>query len=300
VIIVSRNEGAYLRRTVHSLHESLSPRDEIIVVDDQSTDGSAESLPATYAGVRVLRPDARLGVAGARNYGARHANGDILVFSDAHIEVPKDWAAPMVDALAAPDAGAAGAGLCSLEHRTGKGVCGGRWCPGSRDHLQWKWLNCRDSEPYPVPLLSGGFLAMRRDVFNAVKGFDCGMWMYGVEDSELSVRLWTLGYQCLAVPRVLVAHRFSRPDRSAACEYKSNLEIRIHNKLRLAVLHFRTERIARALQGFAPMRAFPAAYARLTVGDAWVRRSEIHSMRAHDDDWYFQRFESSDSPPQSL
>jgi glycosyltransferase involved in cell wall biosynthesis len=289
VVIVTRDEGAYLRRTVHSLRASLSYHDEIIVVDDQSSDRSTQGLEETYNQVRVLRPDRRLGVAGARNYGAQHATGDIIVFSDAHIEVPNDWAAPILDALSIDQAGAATTGLDSLRLRTGKGVCGGRWRPGTADYLRWEWLGCSPADPYPIPLLTGGFLAMRRAVFDSIGGFDSGMFMYGVEDAELSVRLWTMGYQCLAVPRVLVAHRFDDPNGKAGCDYKHS-EIRIHNKLRLAVLHFCAQRIARVVEHFASNPKFPAAFARLAEGDAWTRRRELHAIRQHDDDWYFQRF----------
>jgi GT2 family glycosyltransferase len=289
VVIVTRDESTYLRRTVHSLCTNPSAPDEIIVVDDQSTDGSTEGLVETYGRVRVLRPDRRLGVAGARNYGAERARGDVIVFSDAHIEVPQDWAVPILDALSIDHAGAAATGLENLRQRPGKGVCGGRWRPGTADYLRWEWLRCKTGDPYPIPLLTGGFLAMRREVFEKVGGFDSGMFKYGVEDTELSVRLWTMGYQCLAVPRVLVAHRFDSPTGKAGCDYK-NAEIAIHNKLRLAVLHFSAQRIERVVKHFAGNPKFPAAFGRLAQGDAWTRRQKLHAVRKHDDDWYFQRF----------
>jgi GT2 family glycosyltransferase len=288
-IIVSRNEGAYLKRTVESLRRTLSAKDEIIVVDDQSTDGS--TAPEQFdGGVRVMRPPERLGVAASRNYGARHASGDVLVFSDAHVEVPRDWVAPVIEALSVPDAGAASAALTNLHHPAGKGVCGGRWRSTGGDHLAFQWLPSQDKDSYPVPLLSGGFLAMSRRVFDATDGFDAGMWMYGVEDTELSVRLWTSGYQCLAVPKVVVAHRFNRPASSGGCDYKRP-DIHLHNKLRLAVLHFCAERMARMVAAFAKNPQFPAAFARLLEGDAWSRKRELQAVRKYDDNWYFQHFQ---------
>jgi GT2 family glycosyltransferase len=50
------------------------------------------------------------------------------------------------------------------------------------------------------------FIAMRREVFAEIGGFDDGMLVYGImEDSELSVNLWAPGYQCLLVPTIEVA-----------------------------------------------------------------------------------------------
>ena len=93
VIVISLNEGESLRRTVDSLLDSLPHSSEIIVseiivVDDGSTDQSTGFLSEGYAGITLLRPAGRLGVAGTRNFGASHAKGDVLVFSDAHVAVP--------------------------------------------------------------------------------------------------------------------------------------------------------------------------------------------------------------------
>jgi GT2 family glycosyltransferase len=120
--------------------------------------------------------------------------------------------------LSAENAGAVGAGLQSLEVRNPSRVCGGRWCTGKDDYLKRQWLSCRDSEPYPVPVLSGGFLALGRDLFAEIGGFDEGMWMYGVEDTAISVRLWTFSHEWPAAPRILIAHRFTRPGRSSPCD----------------------------------------------------------------------------------
>src|ERR1043165_4311239 len=88
VVVVSHNEGDNLRKTVHSLLATLPSDGEIIVVDDCSADGSADFIDDRYAGVTLLNPAERLGAASARNYGGRQARGEIIIFSDAHMEVP--------------------------------------------------------------------------------------------------------------------------------------------------------------------------------------------------------------------
>ena len=85
LIVVSHNEGEWLRKTVNSLAKTIPLRAEIIVVDDKSSDGSIERL-VPRSRVKVLRPTRRLGAARARNFGARRARGRLLVFCDAHIE----------------------------------------------------------------------------------------------------------------------------------------------------------------------------------------------------------------------
>ncbi|HTX39063.1 MAG TPA: glycosyltransferase family 2 protein, partial [Bryobacteraceae bacterium] len=105
VVVISLNEGEALRRTVESLQAKLPEPWEIIVVDDGSTDGSAGFLGEGRPGVTLLRPPARLGVAGARNFGAAHATGDVLVFSDAHVLVRPGWAEALLEILARPEVG---------------------------------------------------------------------------------------------------------------------------------------------------------------------------------------------------
>src|SRR6201996_8472183 len=121
VIIVSHNEGEYLRRSVDSLVVDLPSDAEIIVVDDASTDGSSEQLNEIDSRVRVFQLRDRLGAAASRNFGAQHASGEVLLFSDAHVEARTAWARPLVRVLGRPSVGAVGPALTSLLHPKAKG-----------------------------------------------------------------------------------------------------------------------------------------------------------------------------------
>jgi GT2 family glycosyltransferase len=284
VVVVSRNEGDYLSRTVASIVSGLPHDGEIVVVDDGSTDGSSDRLESIDRRVRLFRPPRRLGAAVARNYGARRARGKILVFSDAHVEPLTAWACPLSAVLAQGGVGAAGAMLTSMLHPREKGY-GLRFTDAG---LNIEWLDLRRATPYPVPLLGGFFLAMRRDIFHAVGGWDEGMETWGMEDLELCVRLWTLGYRCLLVPRVDVAH-LDR-ERNTYPDYQRDWEIGVHNILRLAAIHFGPRRLRSVVRHYAGDSVLPKALARLRSGDAEERRRGIRASRRYDDDWYFRRF----------
>src|ERR1051326_194520 len=105
-VIVTLNEGTNLRSTVESYQRTLPEGSEIVVVDDGSDDGSTEFLRACNGSVRLLQTR-HLGVARARNLGARSTTGDAIVFSDAHIDLPENWAARLLEALADPTPGGA-------------------------------------------------------------------------------------------------------------------------------------------------------------------------------------------------
>jgi glycosyltransferase involved in cell wall biosynthesis len=81
VVIPVFNGERFLAEALRSILAQTLPPDEIIVVDDGSTDGSA-ALAAQFARVLVLRQSNR-GAGAALNLGTRHARGDLLAFLDA-------------------------------------------------------------------------------------------------------------------------------------------------------------------------------------------------------------------------
>src|SRR6185436_1526175 len=83
VIIPARNAAMHLRYLLSALLPQLLPDDECFVVDDASSDDTAR-IARDHA-VPVLRIETRGGPAAARNLGASHATGDILVFLDADV-----------------------------------------------------------------------------------------------------------------------------------------------------------------------------------------------------------------------
>jgi glycosyltransferase involved in cell wall biosynthesis len=87
VVIPAFNAAATLARAIESVRAQSWPAHEIIVVDDGSTDATAE-IAAGFDGVRLIRQK-NSGVSVARNAGAAAASGDWLAFLDAD-----DWYAP--------------------------------------------------------------------------------------------------------------------------------------------------------------------------------------------------------------
>ena len=114
VVVISRNEGAELRRTVENLEDTLPEGGEIVVVDDGSTDGSAGHLARRRGRVKLKRAQ-NLGVARARNWGARLSRGRIVVFADAHIRLESLWWRPLMEILEDPQVGGAAPAVTHLK-----------------------------------------------------------------------------------------------------------------------------------------------------------------------------------------
>jgi GT2 family glycosyltransferase len=288
VVVVSLNEGASLRKTTENLLATLPPESEIVIVDDGSDDGSADFAAMgggsarndRTAEVRLFRTS-NLGVARARNFGARQTTASTVIFVDAHMELPDGWWPPLFDAVhdAAVGAAAPGIAVAGDPHLRGFGL---RF---EAADLEIEWLDQYDTEPYDVPILPGCCLAMRRDVFDATGGFDDGMIRSGGVDNELAVRLWLLGYSLRIVPQVTVIHMFREQH-----PYPISWRTVLHNKLRLARIHFGAPRFEEVTDALREQNEYPEALVLIVDSDIESRRREVTGRRVRDDEWYFGRF----------
>ena len=89
VIVCAHNEAGYLAACLYSLLAQSRPPDEIIVVNNASTDATGD-VAAGVPGVRVIDEPQR-GLVVARETGRRVATGDILVYVDADCRAPFQW-----------------------------------------------------------------------------------------------------------------------------------------------------------------------------------------------------------------
>lgn len=104
-VIPAYNAERYLERALTSVIEQSRPPEEIIVVDDGSTDGTADVLAAYGSRLRVVR-QANSGPAAARNRGIEMATGELVCFQDADDEWHRDKLAKQLALLdASPDVG---------------------------------------------------------------------------------------------------------------------------------------------------------------------------------------------------
>lgn len=196
VIIPVHNGGEGLGLCLEALAASTCPPDEIIVVDDTSTDASA-SLAAKLGAIVLPLPDGPRGPARARNHGAASAQGDVLVFLDADVVSHPDTLgtiktyltdAPEIAALfGSYDVDPPAPGLVSryrnlLHHYIHQ---------HGRSEASTFWAGCG---------------AVRRNVFRAVGGFDESYLIAAVEDIEFGARLRREGYRIRLCPDIQVTH----------------------------------------------------------------------------------------------
>ncbi len=186
IIIPTYNGRKYLREAIASAVEQTWSPLQVIVVDDGSTDDSAE-IARSFEGVAVIQK-ANGGVASARNVGIGAANGDYLAFLD-HDDVqhPQKTARQMRVLTQTPTAGFA---LCHKRY-----VIEGeapKWFRGPQDGT-------------PVPGFVPSCWLVRRSTFESVGVFD-ERFSNG-PDYDWLARAKDLGIEYEMVPDVLVDYR---------------------------------------------------------------------------------------------
>lgn len=209
IIIVNYNGRRYLDACLDSLREGRELGYEVIVVDNASGDGSADHVAARYPQVRLIRSETNLGFGAGNNLGARCARGDYLAFLNPDTEAEPGWLEALISALEQDaQAGLATALVVLMDEPDRVNTC------GNDMHLTGLTL-CRGmgahraafSKTAEVSAVSGAAFAIRRDLFQALGGFDESFFLY-VEDSDLSLRARLAGYRLLAVPEAAIRHDY--------------------------------------------------------------------------------------------
>ena len=205
VIVVNWNAGPALLDCLASARAGGAS--ETILVDNASSDGSTAAARARYPDVHVIDTGANLGFAAGANRGAQAAHGDVLVFLNPDARVEPGAIAKLVDALAAtPGAGIAGGGLLDAA---------GRWQPGAArfhpvahlllDTTPGRLTSRGRHAPHIVDWVYGTFMAVRRDAFRQLGGFDESYFLYG-EDLDLCHRAVAVGLRTIHVPDARAIH----------------------------------------------------------------------------------------------
>ena len=175
---------------------STRPPDELIIVDDASTDGSAQ-LAARFGTVVVCQNHRPIGPARARNLGAGQSQGDILLFLDADVMVHTNTLElverhftehPEIAALF-------GSYDDRPPHRN--------WVSLYKN-LQHHFVHHQSQRE--ASSFWTGVGAVRRDVFLRLGGFASSYSRPSIEDIELGVRLKASGYRIHVCPDVQVTH----------------------------------------------------------------------------------------------
>lgn len=222
VIIVNYNSKRLLENCLFSVQKAMQKIDgEIIIVDNNSSDGSKEYLPLKFTNVKFILNDANLGFAKACNQGSKISSGNYLLFLNPDTILTETCLKDCISFLEThADAGAAGVRMLDEKGNFLKESKRGlpspsasfyklfgltAMFPGSKTFGKYYQGHLPESENNPVDILSGAFMMVKKNVFEKVNGFDESFFMYG-EDIDLSLRITQQGYKNYYLGKIRVTH----------------------------------------------------------------------------------------------
>jgi glycosyltransferase involved in cell wall biosynthesis len=198
IVIPTFNRIQTLQQTLEALARQTHDDFEVIVVDDGSTDHTAEMVTREFPSVRLIRQP-NLGPAAARNRGIQAANGESVAFTDDDCVPPPDWLARLADGYAryphvagvggyleAPDSVLRANILAEYERSIGRDEYG-----------------ARESEvlaSFECPAGGTNNMSYRRAILIQAGGFDETFPHAAGEDADLKWRVCRTGAQLLYLP----------------------------------------------------------------------------------------------------
>lgn len=202
VIVLNHNNKSVIRRCVDTLlaHRQYAGY-EVIVVDNQSEDGSFEMLKEEYADRIVLVQNDQNGCSSGRNLGVKVAQGEYICFLDSDQWVISDlWLENSLH-------------LLEQEDRIGAvGWAAGWFSPGKvagpiGDYYELRGIRKqRYAYRRDIAYLGSGGLVMRKQLFEQIGGFDEAYDPTCFEDTDLSLSIRHAGYELAYCPSMPIMH----------------------------------------------------------------------------------------------
>jgi GT2 family glycosyltransferase len=223
IVIVNYNVKYYLEQCLRAVQRAVSDIcHEIIVVDNDSEDGSMQYLKPRFPHVKWIECKENGGFSHGNNIGFSHAKGEYILMLNPDTIVTREALEGSVKFLDThPEAGAAGVrminkdGTFAMESRRGivtpwvalckaTGLC--RRYPKSRlfGHYYMSYLDTE--EVNPIEMVSGAFMMLRGDTLKRIGTLDEQFFMYW-EDSDLSYRILKSGEKNYYLPYTIFHYK---------------------------------------------------------------------------------------------
>ena len=211
IVVLTYNKRDLTTDCIISIQKNIPKTErEIIVVDNLSVDDSVEYIKKHFPEVKLIENTRNAGFAGGCNLGAKHAKGEHILFLNNDAVIADNPLPEMISTFASDEkVGIVGGLLTNLNGTLQRSYGKFYTVPnvmyllfagesGELKRLQTKIARETD-------WVSGGFMMVRRDIFEKVKGFNESYFMY-IEDMDLCYRIKKLGYRIVFTPLVKVKH----------------------------------------------------------------------------------------------
>ena len=212
IVIVNWNGRSLLETCLPAALAQTYPHVEVIVVDNGSSDGSAEWVAARFPQVRLLCNSENAGFAAANNLAFASTTAPYLALLNNDAAPEPGWLAAMVQAMESDTrVGSCAPQILRWDDHT---VVDSQGLSIDRTGTAWEWQSGQPVDRAASPEVrevfgaSGAACLLRRAMLDDVGPFDDDFFAY-LEDADLAWRARLAGWRCLYVPAAIVYHRHS-------------------------------------------------------------------------------------------
>lgn len=216
VVILNWNGKRFLEKFLKEVVDNTTaPDTEVIVADNNSTDGSVDFLSHSFPALRVIKLDENYGYAGGYNRALSQISADYFILLNSDVSVGKNWTEPLTIFMDLnPLAGACQPKIRSFdrpEHFEYAGAAGGYVDRFGYPFCRGRIFNDTEEDkgqydnPAEVFWASGACMAVRASAFNSCGGFDDTFFAH-MEEIDLCWRMQNAGYTIHYLPDPVVYH----------------------------------------------------------------------------------------------
>lgn len=235
VIIVNYNVQFFLENCLHSVFNALQQIDgEVILVDNNSVDGSLKMLEQKFPKVKVIANDRNLGFSRANNQAMKIAKGEFILLLNPDTVVEEDTFQVCLDFFR-QDSKIGGIGVMMLDGK-------GNFLPESKRGLptpavafykifglstlfpqsprfsQYHLGHLSKDQNHEIEILSGAFMMIRKSVIDEIGMLDESFFMYG-EDIDLSYRITKAGFKNYYLADTSIIHYKGESTKKSSINY---------------------------------------------------------------------------------
>jgi GT2 family glycosyltransferase len=211
VVIPNYNGQRHLSGLFAALEKQTFTDFEVILADDASSDGSVAYAEDAHPGVRVLTNRHNLGFAVNANAAVDAALGRVIVLLNNDTEPDPAWLAELAKTICQhPDAAIVASKLLLFDQRDRLHTTGDLMGVDGIPRNRGVWEEDRGQFDSQTEIFGGcgGAMAIRKDVWQALGGFDDDFWMY-LEDVDFAFRAQLAGWKAVYAPAARVYHKLS-------------------------------------------------------------------------------------------
>lgn len=209
VFTVCANGRSHLAGLLPSLLRQTEAEMEILVIDNASSDGSADYVRREFPEIGVIQNTTNIGFCAASNIGFEATRGRFVLNINPDTELEPDAIKILADSLEAkPRAAMVTPKICYLQVQDRINTCGNAiHISGFGSCIGLNRPRSEYSFTVQVPAVSGCAYMARRELFEAVGGLDEDYFMY-VEDTDLSLRARLAGHEIWYVADAVIYHEY--------------------------------------------------------------------------------------------